>query len=127
MFARFEENGTFPNTIHGDDTSNRDTSDAPLWFGVACEETTGRDKKTRVKFYDTTVDQKGRTLRDVLHSIATNYISGTPNGIRMDADSALIWSPSHFTWMDTNFPAGTPRKVIQSKFKRYGSACCISG
>ena len=35
---------------------------------------------------------------------------GTPNGIRMDADSALIWSPSHFTWMDTNHPAGTPRE-----------------
>src|SRR5271170_7984927 len=29
----------------------------------------------------------------------------------MDADSALIWSPSHFTWMDTNYPAGTPREV----------------
>jgi glycogen debranching enzyme len=28
----------------------------------------------------------------------------------MDTDSALIWSPSHFTWMDTNFPAGTPRE-----------------
>jgi len=28
----------------------------------------------------------------------------------MDADSALIWSPSHFTWMDTNFPAATPRE-----------------
>ena len=28
----------------------------------------------------------------------------------MDADSALIWSPSHFTWMDTNYPAGTPRE-----------------
>ena len=36
--------------------------------------------------------------------------NGTPNGIRMDADSALIWSPSHFTWMDTNYPAGTPRE-----------------
>ena len=22
----------------------------------------------------------------------------------------LIWSPSHFTWMDTNYPAGTPRE-----------------
>ena len=28
----------------------------------------------------------------------------------MDADSALIWSPAHFTWMDTNYPAGTPRE-----------------
>ena len=110
LFARFEENGTMPNTIHGDDASNRDTSDASLWFGVACEETAAWDKKTEAKFYDTTLNQSGRTLRDVLRSIATNYISGTPNGIRMDADSALIWSPTHFTWMDTNFPACTPRE-----------------
>jgi predicted glycogen debranching enzyme len=46
----------------------------------------------------------------VLESIAENYIRGTPNGIRMDSDSALIWSPSHFTWMDTNYPAATPRE-----------------
>jgi predicted glycogen debranching enzyme len=109
-FARFEENGTMPNTIHGDDTSNRDTSDAPLWFGIACEETAAQDKKTGVKFYDTTVDQSGRTLRDVLISIGDNFVKGTPNGIHLDADSALIWSPAHFTWMDTNHPAGTPRE-----------------
>jgi predicted glycogen debranching enzyme len=60
--------------------------------------------------YAAPVDDSGRTISDVLQSIATNYISGTPNGIRMDPDSALIWSPSHFTWMDTNFPAGTPRE-----------------
>ena len=29
-FARFEKDGTLPDTIHGDNTSNRDTSDAPL-------------------------------------------------------------------------------------------------
>ena len=51
-----------------------------------------------------------RTIRDVLASIAENYSQGTPNGIRMDPDSALIWSPVHFTWMDTNHPAGTPRE-----------------
>ena len=28
----------------------------------------------------------------------------------MDPDSGLIYSPSHFTWMDTNYPAGTPRQ-----------------
>jgi predicted glycogen debranching enzyme len=28
----------------------------------------------------------------------------------MDPESALIYSPSHYTWMDTNFPAGTPRE-----------------
>src|SRR5207249_9314098 len=33
-FARFEEKGTLPNTIHGEDARNRDTSDAPLWFGI---------------------------------------------------------------------------------------------
>src|SRR4029453_18953481 len=45
-----------------------------------------------------------------LRDIATHYLSGTPNGIRMDPASALIWSPSHFSWMDTNYPAGTPRE-----------------
>jgi glycogen debranching enzyme len=49
-------------------------------------------------------------VRDVLISIAQNYAQGTPNGIRMDAASGLIWSPSHFTWMDTNHPACTPRE-----------------
>jgi predicted glycogen debranching enzyme len=105
-FAKFEKDGTLPNTIHGNDVSNRDTTDAPLWFAVACGELariTSRD------FYSTVVDGR-RTIRDVLASIGENYTSGTPNGICMDADSALIWSPSHFTWMDTNFPAGTPRE-----------------
>ncbi len=109
-FARFEENGMMPNTIHGDDASNRDTSDAPLWFGLACQETAVRDPKMETRFYETTVDKSGRTLNDVLRSIAENYSKGTPNGIRMDAESALIWSPGHFTWMDTNHPAGTPRE-----------------
>jgi starch synthase (maltosyl-transferring) len=57
------------------------------------------------------VDENGRTIRDVLARASRKIIpQGTPNGIRMDADSALIWSPGHFTWMDTNFPAGTPRE-----------------
>ena len=40
----------------------------------------------------------------------TGYAQGTPNGIRMDPASGLIWSPAHFTWMDTNYPTGTPRQ-----------------
>jgi predicted glycogen debranching enzyme len=28
----------------------------------------------------------------------------------VDGESALVWSPSHFTWMDTNYPACTPRE-----------------
>jgi predicted glycogen debranching enzyme len=107
-FAKFEKDGTLPNTIHGGDVSNRDTSDAPLWFAVVCEEIS--EIQNSKKFYETRVDENGRTIFDVLKSIAENYARGTPNGISMDADSALIWSPSHFTWMDTNFPAGTPRE-----------------
>ncbi len=111
-FAKFEQDGTLPNTIHGNDVSNRDTSDAPLWFAVVCGEFS-EIKNSKLKsenFFDAPVAENGRTIRDVLASIAENYARGTPNGIRMDADSALIWSPSHFTWMDTNFPAGTPRE-----------------
>jgi hypothetical protein len=37
-FAGFEHKGTLPNTIFGEDASNRDTTDAPLWFGLVCEE-----------------------------------------------------------------------------------------
>jgi predicted glycogen debranching enzyme len=112
-FAKFEKDGTLPNTIHGHDVSNRDTSDAPLWFAVVCEDLADK------KFFNAPVlgapaslpaSSSGRTIRDVLASIAENYALGTPNGIHMDADSALIWSPSHFTWMDTNHPAGTPRE-----------------
>jgi starch synthase (maltosyl-transferring) len=113
VFARFEKDGTLPNTIFGNDASNRDTSDAPLWFGVVCEEVAAKDHATRNtqhSFYSTVVDSSNRTIRQVLQSIAENYIRGTPNGIHMDPDSALIWSPSHFTWMDTNYPAATPRE-----------------
>ena len=111
-FAKFEKDGTLPNTIHGDDVSNCDTTDAPLWFAIACEELSEiQNSKFKIQnFYETRVDENGRAIFDVLKSIAENYSKGTPNGIRMDTDSALIWSPSHFTWMDTNFPAGTPRE-----------------
>ncbi len=111
-FAKFEKDGTLPNTIHGNDVSNRDTSDAPLWFAVVCGEFSEiqNPKPKAQNFYEAKVDENGRTIRDVLASIAENYSKGTPNGIHMDTDSALIWSPSHFTWMDTNYPAGTPRE-----------------
>ncbi len=122
-FAKFEKDGTLPNTIHGNDVSNRDTSDAPLWFAIVCEELVeaiqnssdaskgGMAGKLIIKkFFNTCVDETGRTIHDVLTSIAENYSRGTPNGIHMDGDSGLIWSPSHFTWMDTNYPAGTPRE-----------------
>src|SRR4029077_10386246 len=87
-FARFEKDGTLPNTIFGEDASNRDTSDAPLWFALVSEELAAQAGPLEA-------------LTPVLESIAQNYIRGTPNRIRMDPASALIWSPSHFTWMDT--------------------------
>ena len=53
-FAQFEKDGTLPNTIHGDDASNRDTSDAPLWFAVVCEELPHRSQTH--DFYSNAVD-----------------------------------------------------------------------
>ena len=105
-FARFEQQGTLPNMIRGDDCSNRDTSDAPLWFVTAVADLV-RTEGTRA-FLDGPAGT--RSIREVLASIIDHYQSGTPNGIRMDPDSGLIFSPSHFTWMDTNHPAGTPRE-----------------
>jgi starch synthase (maltosyl-transferring) len=105
-FAKFEKNGTLPNAIYGDNASNRDTSDAPLWFAIVCDEMT----QIKPGFHSEKVDSTNRTVCEILESIAVNYAKGTLNGIHLDPDSALIWSPSHFTWMDTNHPAGTPRE-----------------
>jgi hypothetical protein len=99
-FARFVQQGTLPNTLFGDDASNRDTSDAPLWFGRVCSELAAAIGPA---VYETDCGH-GRKLRDVLKNIGEGYRDGTPNGIRMDPESALVWSPSHFTWMDTNHP-----------------------
>ncbi|MBA3685480.1 MAG: glycogen debranching enzyme N-terminal domain-containing protein, partial [Planctomycetes bacterium] len=104
VFGRFEADGTLPNIIHGEDASNRDTSDAPLWYGVVCEDAAAL---LGAKLYRHNVG--GRTIAEVLVGIATGYLNGTPNGICVDPATALVWSPSHFTWMDTNYPAGTPR------------------
>jgi predicted glycogen debranching enzyme len=106
-FGRFEKDGTLPNTIHGEDASNRDTSDAPLWYGIVVEELA---KVVGKRIYSTRVDRSGRTIGDVLSAIGLGYSRGTPNGIRVDESSGLVWSPSHFTWMDTNYPAGSPRE-----------------
>jgi len=110
VFGRFEQNGTLPNIIHGEDASNRDTSDAPLWYGMVCEDYAAGAGDNAQSLYSAVVDAQGRTVADILRSIGEYYRSGTPNGIRMDPASGLIWSPSHFTWMDTNYPAGTPRE-----------------
>jgi predicted glycogen debranching enzyme len=106
LFGQYEDRGTLPNMIRGNDAGNRDTSDAPLWFVVACAELAaaeGHDGFLKS-------DCGGRRVRQVLGSIVRSYIAGVPNGVRMDPESGLIFSPSHFTWMDTNYPAGSPRQ-----------------
>lgn len=107
-FARFADHGTLPNIIHGKTVGNRDTSDAPLWLFNACSELC--NKLDSMDFLNASVPDRDGSLLGVLIKVAEGYISGTPNGIKMDADSGLIYSPSHFTWMDTNYPAGTPRQ-----------------
>ncbi len=106
QFARFEEGGTLPNVIYGNDASNRDTSDAPLWFIVALADYVAATGKKEIL----DADCGGRTMRRVMDSIIGGYMAGTQNGIKMDSESLLIFSPSHFTWMDTNYPAGSPRE-----------------
>jgi glycogen debranching enzyme len=78
-----------------------------LWFGLACEDLAAIAGDA---IFDLQTNRRGRTLTAVLRSIGLNYRRGTPNGIVMDPESALVWSPSHFTWMDTNHPSGTPRE-----------------
>ena len=110
-FAQFEDRGTLPNMLSADSTADRDTSDAPLWFALALEETAGiLGEALYLETVPTGTSAGSRTLGEVLISIASGYLTGTPNGIQVDPESGLVWSPSHFTWMDTNYPAGTPRK-----------------
>jgi predicted glycogen debranching enzyme len=107
QFAKYEKGGTIPNMIRGNDDRNRETSDAPLWLFVACDELMlAQGNKNLLK----TDCGDGRTVKEVLVALADGLIKGTENGIAFDPDSGLLYSPSHFTWMDTNYPAGTPRK-----------------
>jgi predicted glycogen debranching enzyme len=51
-----------------------------------------------------------RTVLEVLASTGEHLRLGARNGVRMDPGSGLLWSPAHFTWMDTRYPMGTPRE-----------------
>ncbi|MDF1590619.1 MAG: amylo-alpha-1,6-glucosidase [Desulfobacterales bacterium] len=106
LFGQYEENGTLPNMIRGADAGNRDTSDAALWFFTVCADMVRAEGKE--SFLDEPCGN--RSVRQVLIAMVRSLMDGTPNGICMDPDSGLLFSPSHFTWMDTNHPAGTPRE-----------------
>jgi starch synthase (maltosyl-transferring) len=105
-YAALERNGTLPNVMSGERDASRETSDAPLWFTLASEELAGAMGKS---LYDLAFEGQ-RPLGEVLCSIAQNLLRGAENGVHIDAASGLVWSPSHYTWMDTNYPAGTPRE-----------------
>ncbi len=104
-FGALERQGTLPNRLAAEDDGDRDTSDAPLWFALALEEAAAA---LGPAVYEAKAGD--RSLREVLCSIGRGYLACTPNGIRVDPASALVWSPAHFTWMDTRYPAGTPRE-----------------
>ena len=106
QFGQFEHRGTLPNMIQGNQAANRDTSDAPLWFILACEELS----RTANNDCFLTADCAGRCVRDIIMSIGIEILAGTPNGIKMDPETGLVFSPAHYTWMDTDHPAGTPRQ-----------------
>lgn len=106
LFGRFENHGTLPNMICGEDAKNVETSDAPLWFFACCKDLV--EKEGNRDFLYEVIG--GRTIQQILFSIANALISGTPTGVVADPETLLLYSPSHFTWMDTNFPAGSPRQ-----------------
>ena len=102
-FAAFEENGTLPNIIYGATAGNRDTTDAQLWFIRCVQELEAAARLAPA------VARQMPLLKETCERLVAHYLKGTPNGIKVDPDSCLVWSPSHFTWMDTNYPACTPR------------------
>ncbi|HEX5659651.1 MAG TPA: amylo-alpha-1,6-glucosidase [Polyangiales bacterium] len=106
-YAGLERRGTLPNNfVVGGGEVGRETSDAPLWFALASEELAAA---TGPSLYELAFEGQ-RPLGVVLASLAKNLLEGAENGVRIDIESGLVWSPSHYTWMDTNYPAGTPRE-----------------
>ena len=107
QFAKYATDGKLPNIIYGEEVGNWDTSDAPLWLIAVTEDYCKALGNNDI--LDVSVNEN-RTYLEALKSIANGYIKGTSNGIKVDVKSKLVYSPSHFTWMDTNYPAGTPRE-----------------
>ncbi|MDY6934126.1 MAG: amylo-alpha-1,6-glucosidase [Spirochaetota bacterium] len=107
--AQFTRDGMVPNTIYGESAGNYDTTDAPLWFieAVRCYVEGAIED---YNFLSKPLRADGTTMLAVLQGIVEDFARGTGNNIRLDEETGLIFSPSHFTWMDTQHPAGTPRE-----------------
>ncbi|MCP4024590.1 MAG: transmembrane fusion protein [Desulfobacteraceae bacterium] len=123
LFGQFENNGTLPNMICGKDAQNIETSDAPLWFITCCKELV--QKQGNHAFLEEQLEN--RTIKDIILSIANSLIKGTTTGVVADHDTLLLYSPSHFTWMDTNYPAGSPRQgyPVEIQALWYNALCFI--
>ena len=124
LFGSFEDNGTLPNMICGNDAANIETSDAPLWFFACCRDIVEKENSRRF------LEEKAgsRTIYDILCSIADSLVMGTKTGVVADPETMLVYSPAHFTWMDTNFPAGTPRQGYPVEIQAlWYNALCFMG
>ncbi len=104
LLGSLERGGSLPNQMAVD--GDRSTSDAPLWFALACGEAAARFGMEVL--HD--APREGRPLREALASIGLGLLAGTPSGSRLDPASGLVWSPARQTWMDTAHPAWTPRE-----------------
>ncbi len=124
LFGSFEDKGSLPNMICGHDAANIETSDAPLWFFSCCKDIIDRENSRHF------LGEKAgsRTIGDILTSIADSLLKGTKTGVVADSETMLLYSPSHFTWMDTNFPAGTPRQgyPVEIQALWYNAMCFMA-
>jgi len=106
LFGRFENSGTLPNMICGKDAANIGNLGCSFMVFACCKDLIKKEKTTG--FLKEKLGK--RTVKDILLSIANSMIKGTKTGVKADLETMLLYSPSHFTWMDTNFPAGSPRQ-----------------
>lgn len=108
QFAGLSKHGTFPNAINScNDLTDRDTVDAPFLFILAIKEYIAQTADEDI-LYQQLPD--GRFVLLVMDEVYESTINGADNGVYMDKKTGLIWTPSHYTWMDTSFPAATPRE-----------------
>ncbi len=109
--------GIYNGTTHPLDPSEKNIADQPgkefkYRTDTHLEEVPIKDKidVLNVSAGRRTSEDESRTLKEILLSMGSALVKGTPTGVKSDPETGLIYSPSHFTWMDTNFPAGSPRE-----------------
>ena len=77
----------------------------PLWYGVVCEEAAALDDS----LCQTVVDKRGRTSPRSCVASPKAAFAGRPTAFASMESPDWFGARKHFTWMDTNHPAGTPR------------------